>query len=83
MTLNPDEEAALCRESSRLRDAAWRRLDGETVATGFTPPRKARRTWRRRKRRNADDGSAPGHASTVPGPTSAPTKEDPPAPPAP
>lgn len=64
MTLNPYEEAALCRESSRLRDEALRRLDGETVAIGFTPERKARRMARRSK---ADTGPvAPAQAKALP-----------------
>jgi hypothetical protein len=72
MTLNPYEEAALCRESSRLRDAELRRLDGETVAIGFTPERKARRLARRIARRNARRSKAgtgqvaPAPAKTLP-----------------
>ncbi len=56
MSLSPYEEAALCRESSRLRDAAARRLDGETVAFGFPRERKALRKERRQARRAARHG---------------------------
>jgi hypothetical protein len=64
VTLNPYEEAALCRESSRLRDAALRRLDGETMAIGFTPERKGRRLARRSK---ADtEPVAPAQAMALP-----------------
>ena len=68
MTLNPYEEAALCRESSRLRDEALRRLDGETVAIGFTPERKAwRMAWRNALHSKADTGPvAPAQSKALP-----------------
>lgn len=78
MTLSPYEEAALCRESSRLREEALRRLDGETAAIGFTPERRARRKWRKARRSRADTGPvAPARAMTVPNSEhSAPRQDD-------
>jgi|GEM_PF-6138848 hypothetical protein len=64
MTLSPYEEAALCRESGRLRDEALRRLDGETVAIGFMSERKARRKARRIARRTARRGKASAGAGS-------------------
>ncbi len=63
MTLSPYEEAILCREASRLAAEAARRLDGETVAIGFTPGRKARRKTRRGRADTESVAPAPAMAS--------------------
>jgi hypothetical protein len=78
MALNPYEEAALCRESSRLRDEALRRLDGETVAIDFTPERKVRRKARRMAGRSKPDTGSVALAQAIvfPVPTTPPGRDN-------